>query len=57
MYLIILDHTTGQAYRSKFSKKEVETWADGGADAVHLLGFDPGAVSWMITDRPNVETL
>ena len=57
MYLIILEYTTGKVYRTKFSKAEVETWTDGGEDAVHLLGFVPHKCDWMITPHPNVETL
>ena len=57
MYLIILDFTTGKAYRTKFSKSEAESWTDGGEEAVHLLGFSPGNCEWMITPHPNVETL
>jgi hypothetical protein len=57
MYLIIIDHVTNKAYRTKFSKSEVQTWTDGGVDAVHLLGFDPSKCFWLITPHPNVETL
>jgi len=57
MYLIIIDPVQRRAYRTKFSKTEIESWTDRGEDAVHLLGFDPSIASWIITEEPNVITL
>ena len=57
MYLIIIDPVQRRAYRTKFSKTEIESWTDRGEEAVHLLGFDPSVASWIITEEPNVITL
>ena len=57
MYLIIIDPVQRRAYRTKFSKKDIESWSDRGEEAVYLLGFDPSIASWIITEEPNVITL
>ena len=57
MYLIIIDPVQRRAYRTKFSKTEIESWTDRGEEAVYLLGFDPSVASWIITEEPNVITL
>lgn len=57
MYLIIIDPVQRRAYRTKFSKKDIESWSDRGEEAVYLLGFDPSVASWIITEEPNVITL